>query len=427
MGEKKSNAPGKTLPFKPVEKESPKKVIVGVTGKMDSIMAVYLLKKQGYHCTAISVLLSDYLPDSDMPKDESPIFGSCYIEDLDPVKEICDSMKIPFYGVDAQNEHRDQITDLAIESRLDGQEFNPYPYCYRIIMDILLKKMEYFKADYIATGHYAKISHNRTLRQSHLFETDHREYDQTYHLGLLTPRHLEKLILPLSEIGHKKLKKMAKTTNIDFIKKPPKDDLVFTQGDKFPQFIEGRVAKTLLNKGNIYNYGNAMTLGDHSGVHHYYLGQNNLPIKEPHAIDPEYQVVNINRASGNVFVNINIKLKFIHCYLIKFNPNCNLNTSKPLRIFVKLSLNGKKIPASIFFKNNDTVLLEFEKKQSGLLPPGRFAVLYNKDEGGSKILGSGIVRSSGILEKNRFHHLPKLETDTDYEDEQEDYMSGNII
>ena len=201
------------------EQDPQKTVIVGVTGKIDSMLAAFLLKKQGYNCIAISVILSDYRPDIDLPKNDPPIFGSCYIEDMDRIKQLCEVMKIPFYGANAQSEHRDQITDLAIEARLDGQVFNPYPYCYKLIIEVLLKKMEYFNADHIATGHHAKISHNKKLNQSHLLEIKEQKYDQSYDLALLDYRHLEKLILPLSELDQSKINKMAKSLNIDFIKK----------------------------------------------------------------------------------------------------------------------------------------------------------------------------------------------------------------
>ena len=315
----------------PETQDIQKTVIIGVTGKMDSMIAAYLLKKQGYNCIGISVILSDYRPSLDMPKEESPFVGPCYNQDMDRIKEICDLMKIPFYGANAQDEHRDQVTDLAIESRLDGQEFNPYLYCNRIIIEVLLKKMEYFNADYIATGHYAKISHNHKLNHIHLLEINDIKHDQTYDLALLTKKHLQKLILPLSEISYFKVKKMAKSLGVDFIKKSKKNPLFFTYGHKFSQFIEGRVAKSLLIKGPLCNYESSMTLAMHEGIHLYYIGQKKLVTKKNSNIDPEYQVIDIHTAGGVVYVNMSLELKYTHCYLTNFHPNCTLDMSKPVR------------------------------------------------------------------------------------------------
>ena len=394
--------------------QTPKKtVVVGITGKLDSVMAAYLLKKQGYNCIAVSVMLSDYNKEKDGPLKTDPLYGSCYIREMDQVKNICYAIKIPFYAVDATQRHRYYVTDQAIENRLNGRPFDPLIYCNYLIMDILLEKMQALKADYIASGHYAKISHNYKYGKHFLMMAEDENQDQTYDLCRLTQKHLSKLLLPLSSVRYKEVQQMATSLNISFIEKSSSHQTLFPQHPHFSLFIKARVSKQLFKKGSIYNYFNDLLLADHTGIHQYYLGQKNLPEKNNISFDPNLEIISIDPLSGSIYVNMDIPIESTHCYLTNFNLSANLDISKPSSVYLKISRHSEIIPATAYFKNNNTVLLEFKEKYTSFIPTGQPIVLYNIKKKG-KVLGGGITLHSGIFTKKSYTHLPKKK------DQQED-------
>ena len=385
-------------------------------------MAAYLLKKQGYNCIAVSIMLSDYNKDKDGPLKTDPLYGPCYIKEMEQVKNICHAIKIPFYAVNATQQHRYFVTDQAVETRMNGRPFDPLIHCNYLIMDILLKKMETLKAHYIATGHYAKISHNYKYDKHYLMMAEDETRDQTYDLCLLTQKHLSKLLLPLSSVRYKEVQQMANSLSISFIEKSSSHETLFPQHPNFPSFIKARVSKQLFKKGSIYNYFNNLLLADHTGIHQYYIGQKNLPDKNNITFDPNLEIIDIDSVSGSIHVNMDIPIESTHCYLSNFNISSNLDTSKPSYVYLKTSRHAQIIPATAYYKNNNNVLLVFKDKYKGFIPCGRFVVLYNIKKKG-KVLGGGTTLHSGIFTKKTYTHLPdrqkEQEEDTEEHEENE--------
>lgn len=396
-----------------IEKANSKTVLIAMTGGIESTVAAYLLKKQGYKCIGVGLQLFN-------EEEETGPFADIAVLDLTKIKAICNYLDIPFYAVNAADMFADKVLDPMVGRVLSGQTFEPLVFLNAVLLEVLLEKAKKFQTNLVATAHYAKVLKNQKTGAYEVLVANDLEYDQSYSLARLEQKHLEHLILPLSEIRKKEVDKISKLINIEFIPRVKTIHAHIMHDPRMADLVEARSSKDLRRTGQIYDYKTDSALCEHLGIHKYYVGQNALVIdkKVENQIDPLKQIISIVPYKGNIFIDYPAKLKHQQIAVNNFCPSAHLDMSLPLSCFVKLSPKGTKIACRLFIKNNEMALVEFDEPHAGLLVPGQFVVFYNKQLDRGKIVGSGLVEAAGVFDEWSYNTLPSKSEETNEENDE---------
>lgn len=391
-----------------IEKGPSKTVLIAMTGGVESTVAAYLLKKQGYRCIGIGLQLFK-------EGEETGPFADVAVLDLNKIKGICNYLDIPFYAVDAADLFAEKVLDPMVGRVLSGQTFEPLVFLNVVLLDVLLEKAKKFQTNLVATAHYAKVLKNQKTGAFELMVANDLEFDQSYSLSRLEERHLENLILPLSEIRKKEVEKISELIKVDFIPRIKSKYNHIMHDPRMAKLVESRSSKDLRRTGTIYDYTTEGSIGEHRGIHRYYVGQAGLVLdnKSDVQIDPLKQIISIVPFKGNIFIDYPTKLKYQQVLVTHFVPSPNLDKSLPLNCYVKMSPKGEKIPCQLFIKNNGQAVAEFDHPHEGLLVPGQFLVFYNREFDKGKVIGSGLVEISGMFDESGYNTLPDKKEDLD--------------
>ncbi len=381
------------------DKISEKTVLIAMTGGLESTVSAYLLKKQGYRCIGIGLQFFD------VGKGLGP-FADVIVSDLNKVKAICTYLDIPFYAVNAAEVFTHFVVDPMVGRVLSGHTFEPLVFLNQILVETLLEKTKKFGANYVATGHYAKVLINHKTRSYELTVANDFEHDQSYFLSRLNQHHLEHLMLPLSEIRKKEVQKIGELIKVEYISRPKSHVEHIMHDPRMIQFVEERSSVDLRRTGNIYDYRLTSSLTEHSGIHQYFVGQNNIPCKPIDPIDPAKVVISIVPFKGNIFIDYPDSLKYSHAFVSRFQPSAHLDMTQPISAYVKMSPKGEKIPCRLFFKNNHSCLVDFEGERPGMIVAGQYFVFYSRPNEKGKVLGSAFAEVGGIFENGDLVSLP---------------------
>ncbi len=375
---------------------SGKNVLVAMTGRMDSTVSAYLLKKQGYN--PIGIGFSFYTP-ADVEKYGADFLSTHHIPNLEAVKSICDAFEIPFYAVNAQPIFKSLVLDRAVSSRLTGEYFNIQCVISKIIVQGLISRMEQFKAVKVATGHYARVQFHSITGDHQLIAANDLLCDQSYELASLTQDELSHLILPLADTRLIEVEKIAQTMGVALLSNNRKHGICesFFTSDGFTRYAIDQIPPSLIRKGPIIDKENDTFCADHTGVHHFYFGQSELK-GELFSIDPRLTVIEINPQRGVIYVGHRNDQWIKGCYLKEFYGTSMEDMTVPISGFAKFSPCGEKFPCNLYFKNNATVVLELDQPINQFVAKGQYVVVFSKNTTGAKVLGGGIVRAAGDME-----------------------------
>jgi tRNA-specific 2-thiouridylase len=391
------------------EKTAGKSVLIAMTGGVESTVAAYLLKKQGFK--PIGIALQLFEPDFDAGP-----FSEMIVPDLNKVKNICTYLDIPFYAINAIDMFKDQIVDPAVGRVLSGQTFEPIVYYMKLVIEVMMEKGSKFNTNLVATGHYAKVLKNQKSGNYEILVANDIEFDQSYVLSRLENQHLKNLILPLSEIRKVEVHKIGELLKVEYLTRDKRNRAHLMQDPRMVKFVEQNSPSDLRREGSLYNYSKDTTICEHKGVHHFYIGKKNIEIKPEIKIEPELQVVKIVTYKSNVFLDYPNKLKYKHALVVKFISVPETDVSKPISCYAKLGPKEQKLSCKIYFKNNNIVFVEFDEIQKGLLVAGMYVVFYSRIAEKGKIIGSGMIETGGNFDKFEFHTLPKVKEGAEDED-----------
>ncbi len=391
------------------EKVSQKSILIALTGGIESTVAAYLLKKQGYKVIGIALQLFE------QSIDPGP-FSDMIVKDLTKLKKICSFLDIPFYAINAEDVFKDKVIDPVIGRVLSGQTYEPIVFYMKVLLDVMIEKAKKFNTDLVATGHYAKILKNQKTGQYELMVANDVENDQSYVLSRIEEEKLSHIVLPLSEIRKKEVLKISELIKVEYLLRDKKNRAHIMHDPRMVSFVEQYVPKDLRRTGNIYHYSEESSICEHTGIHHFFLGKNNLEIKTEIKIDPELEVISIVPFKGNIFIDHPSKLKHRHLVLTHFQTSDKYDVASPLICFIKLGPSEQKVQCKLYFKNNNIVLIDFGEVKPGLVQSGVFAAIYSKNGEKGKVIGTGLVEFSGVFSADDFNTLPKIKKDEDEED-----------
>ena len=244
-----------------------KKVVVGMSGGVDSSVAAYLLKEQGYEVIGVTMLVWQE-PDLCQGEQEDSCCGRSAIEDA---RRVAEQLGIPHYVADFQKEFNESVIDYFIREYQCGRTPNPCIACNRFIKwESLLRRGMEFGADWIATGHYARILRLANGRYT-LAKSAAAGKDQTYVLYSLTQEQLKHTLFPLGDYEKAQVRAIAQQAGLAAAHKPDSQEICFVPDNDYAAFIS-RKTGTADKPGNFITKDGAV-LGRHKGIRHYTIGQ----------------------------------------------------------------------------------------------------------------------------------------------------------
>ena len=238
---------------------SAKTVVVGMSGGVDSSVAAYLLKEQGYNVVGLFM----------MNWEETDPSGACTADgDFADVARVCSALKIPYYSVNFAKEYRERVFKYFLEEYAAGRTPNPDVLCNREIkFGPFLKYALNMGADFIATGHYCKIEH--VPGKTRLLKAKDASKDQTYFLNQVREEQLERVLFPLADMDKSEVRQIAEKLNMSTAKKKDSTGICFIGERNFRKFLQGYLPA---QPGKIVTL-QGETVGEHIGLMYYTLGQ----------------------------------------------------------------------------------------------------------------------------------------------------------
>lgn len=353
-----------------------KKVMIGMSGGVDSSVAAYLLKEQGFEVIGITLKLWD----NDNPEIELPEGGCCSLASVNDAREVACKLGIPHYVFNFKEIFRKKVIDPFIEDYICGKTPNPCVLCNKYIkFEELLQRSQALDADYIATGHYARIEQ---LGDRYLLKTaKDSSKDQTYALYNMTQYQLARTLMPCSEFTKREIREMAEKIGLCVHNKKDSQEICFIPDNDHGRYIKEAVPERVI-PGNFVDNENRI-IGKHKGICYYTIGQRKgLGIAAGKrifvtAIRPETNEIVLG-AEEDIFTHslITSDLNFI--------PFDCLNNK--LSVTAKIRYSATAVHAEIAPINKDSVQVTFKDKVRAATP-GQSVVFYDKDV----VVGGGII------------------------------------
>lgn len=360
-----------------VEKKNKTRVVVAMSGGVDSSVAAVLLHNQGYEVVGVSLKLWDDPSAKARPGHKT----CCSYQDIEDARRVCDVIGIPFYAFNHQENFRKNVINTFVSEYLDGRTPNPCILCNRHLkFDQLLTEAQKLGADYLATGHYARIARDPDGRARLLKGRDPSK-DQSYVLYGLSQEALKRCLFPVGDFEKDEIRAIAERHHLPVAHKPDSQDICFVpDGDhgKFIRKMTGRVEDT----GGDFVDEEGRVLGRHEGVWAYTVGQRRgLGVSGAE----RYYVTRIDPVANRVYLGTRGDVLRPGACVGRLNWVIPGRAPESLDCQVKVRYQKDEIPATVAV-NGEEALVTFDGPQP-FVSPGQAAVFYRGDE----VLGGGMI------------------------------------
>ena len=362
-------------------KKPPKKtkVVVAMSGGVDSSVVAGLMKDEGYNVTGITLKLYD---DSKASKEGRQC---CAGQDIIDAKRVSEHLNINHKILFYQKKFKEEVIDSFIDSYVAGETPIPCVQCNQTVkFRDLFKYAKDLNADALVTGHYVtRLQNNGT---ANMYRAKDVNRDQSYFLFSTTQEQLDYLRFPLGEIEKEETRNIANRLSLNVADKPDSQDICFVPNGDYSSVIK-KFRPESFKAGDILDL-SGKKLGEHEGVINYTIGQRKgIKISN---IDPLY-VVNIDAEKSRIIVGPKESLIIQNLQLRDLNL---LGSKKDFDqiIFIKVRSTGKLLKAKIKI-NNRAANVEIIDGEAGI-SPGQACVFYSKDDYGDKLLGGGWIYKS---------------------------------
>ncbi len=350
-------------------------VILGMSGGVDSSVALFLLKEQGFEVIGVSLKFGFW----ENEKNELRKNACCPKESIERAKRICQKYGAPHFIVDASKEFRKTVIDYFLDSLREGQTPSPCSFCNRDVKIMALLRFAKEKgADYVATGHYARIE--KVNQRFQILKAKDENKDQTYFLALLKQSQVSELLFPLGDYSKKEVYEIAKKEGVE-IASHESQDLCFVSHKSTSDFLNQEIGD---KPGKIYdNRGNF--LGKHQGLHFYTIGQR----RGIRLSGGPFWVVGFNKKQNILIVtnqsdDSNLFSKKVNLSDVNFISG--KVPKEPLEVKTKVRYRQPLSKATLFMEDESKARLLFNEPQLAITP-GQLAVFYNDNI----CLGGGVI------------------------------------
>jgi tRNA-specific 2-thiouridylase len=351
------------------------KVVVAMSGGVDSSVAAALLKQQGYEVVGMMLRLW-----SEPGKEESN--RCCTPDSMAQARRVAAKLDIPFYVVDAKNIFRETVVQYFLDGYARGETPNPCLLCNRQIRwTFLLDHALALGADYMATGHYVRIQKSEFGIQKLMRAVDDSK-DQSYVLHVLTQEKLQRALFPVGDYPKPEIRRIAESFGLPTASRADSQDLCFLAGDDYRNFL-ARNAPEINQPGEVVTR-DGKVLGQHGGLANYTIGQRKgLGVASP---VPLY-VITKDASSNALVVGTADELGFSELTARDVNWLSGEAPSAPFRALVKIRYTAHAVPAEVMpLEGGTRAQVRFEAPARDVTA-GQAAVFYVEDE----VLGGGII------------------------------------
>lgn len=351
-----------------------KKVLLGMSGGVDSSVAAILLKEQGYEVIGATMNLWKNNAEEDMNSSSAD------------AKRICEQLNIPHYTLNCEKEFKTHVIDNFIQCYKNARTPNPCVECNKHLkFGVFYKKAIELGCNFIATGHYAKTEFSEKYNQYVLKMSDEINKDQSYFLYGIPKDILPKLIFPLEKVHQKEdVREIARQNNLIVAEKKDSQEICFIPDNDYGRFLEENMDK-LPPKGDIILKGTNEVLGKHKGLIFYTVGQRKglgIAYKEP------LYVIELDSAKNNVIVGIEKDLYTTTVNVNNINLLMNIDIQNKIEVKAKIRYRAK--PASALLEinaENKTATVTFKEPQRAVTK-GQSVVFYIDE---NIVFGGGII------------------------------------
>ena len=387
-----------------------KRVVVGLSGGVDSSVAAYLCKKQGYE--VIGLFMKNWHDDTVTISDECP-----WLDDSNDAMMVADKLDIPFQTVDLSEEYKSRIVDYMFKEYQNGRTPNPDVLCNREIkFDVFLKIAESLGADYVATGHYCRKDtfeiNGKTTYQ--LLAGKDKNKDQSYFLCQINQKQLSKILFPVGELQKSEVRKIAAEQGLITAEKRDSQGLCFVGKVKLPEFLQQKlkpkigkvieipaehpiyqseISEDLKSQSQKFQYqpDDGKLMGEHPGAHFFTIGQrkglNIGGTPEPLFVintDVKDNIIYVGQGKSHPGLygkGLMVKNEDIHWLREDLKLNVGESKTYSARIRYRQPLEQAEL-----FQQEEGLYIIFENLQTAIAE-GQFVAWYEGDE----LIGSGVI------------------------------------
>ena len=349
------------------------KVVVGISGGVDSSVAALLLKKQGHEIIGLFMRNWDSTLNQDILGNPNLNNLICPQEkDYNDALQVCEKLNIPLHRVDFTKEYWDYVFSYFLDELKANRTPNPDVMCNRYIkFDLFINEAKKLGAEAIATGHYARFENNQLLKAID------KNKDQSYFLAQVPLKQFQNILFPLGNLNKKEVRDIAKENNLFVANKKDSTGICFIGERNFSQFLENYLP---LKPGKIVKLETNKVIGDHRGLAYYTIGQrrglkvggtkNRLFVVSK---DLEKNILYVTEKEENLYSD--------EATIIKMNWLAKI----PKKCMAKFRYRQKDNPVEIISIKKDEIRIKYNNVKA--VTPGQICVLYD----GELCLGSGII------------------------------------
>ena len=365
------------LPPKPIKPPHETTVVIAMSGGVDSSLAAALLVEQGYNCIGVMMRLW-----AEVGPGEGSTNKCCSLESVHDARQVADSLGIPFYLINVEETFKANVVDFFINGFSGGKTPNPCLACNKHIrFDYLLNYARRLGADYLATGHYARL---RRLEDGtvQLLQAEDPNKDQSYVLSVMGQAELRDVLFPIGDYPKSEVRKMAAARGLPTASKHDSMDLCFIHDDDYRRFLSDWVADAMRPGPILDRHGRV--LGEHAGLPSYTIGQRK-GLGLSGASEPLF-VVEVDAERNALIVGTAAELGRSELMATEVNWTLDAPVADGTPAQCKIRYRAQPAACTLHPVGDGSVAVRFDEPLRGVTP-GQGAIFY----AGDLCLGGGII------------------------------------